>query len=721
MGRRQTWFARSLAAVATLAVLAPAATAQSRIRDMPGYQQWADMAPRIATAVKQGSVNAEWSPDSKSFEYTLDGKRWRFDVTTRSVAEPPAVSNQSAPGPSASVPASTGGLVLARGRGREADVLSPDGRTRAFSRDRNMWLAGVDGGAAVQLTRDGSDATRVRHGVGSYVYLEEFSVSQPVWWSPDGRKLAWMRYDEASVDDYFLQLDQTQTQSTVLVQAYPHPGAMNPVADLMVHDVATGETKRLDVREGAPFTDEVVGHYVWAARWTKDGSEILVRRADRLQKNIDLAACSPVSGKCQSVVRESRPGSWAQVSAPTFLSDGKRFIWASERTDYRNFFLYDVSGKQLAQLTRHSFEVVDVIKIDEVGGWLWYTARSGDNHMKVQLHRVRLDGTGDLRLTEPRFTHRVMLSPDSKYFIDVEQAHNKPPVTRLRDFNGKELAQIATSDTTDFDKLGLKPAELFTFTSADGHTQLHGMLQFPSGFDPAKSYPMLVSVYGGPGSTGLTEAYATPNALAEYGFLILRLDARTNAGKGRKILDTSYKQLGIVEMDDIAAGIRATWDRPYVDRTRVGIYGTSYGGTVAATVLMRHPDVVQAAVANSPVTDYRLYDTAYTERYLGLPGPDAAAYDRAAVLTYAGQLIGDLLIYYGTSDDNVHPKNALQLIKALQAARKSFEVQVGPDRGHTAVDQTRMMEFFIERLILDRPDPSPDYPRPDATWRPTAP
>ena len=155
-------------------------------------------------------------------------------------------------------------------------------------------------------------------------------------------------------------------------------------------------------------------------------------------------------------------------------------------------------------------------------------------------------------------------------------------------------------------------------------------------------------------------------------------------------------------MDDIAAGIRATWSRPYVDRTRVGIYGTSYGGTVAATVLMRHPDVVQAAAASSPVTDYRLYDTAYTERFLGLPGPDAAAYDRASVLTYAGKLEGDLMIYYGTSDDNVHPKNALQLIKALQDARKSFEVQVGPDRGHTGIDQTRMMEFFIERLILDR-------------------
>jgi dipeptidyl-peptidase-4 len=213
---------------------------------------------------------------------------------------------------------------------------------------------------------------------------------------------------------------------------------------------------------------------------------------------------------------------------------------------------------------------------------------------------------------------------------------------------------------------------------------------------------MLVSVDGGPSSNGASENFQQASALAEYGFLILRMDARSAGGKGRKILDTIYKQLGVAEMDDFAAGIRSLWNRSYVDKDRVGIYGTSYGGTVAATVLMRHPDAVQAAVANSPVTDYRLYDTAYSERYLGLPEPDKDAYDRAAVLTYAGKLQGDLLLYYGTSDDNVHPKNALQLIRALQTAGKSFEVQVGPDRGHTAVDQTRMMEFFVERLVVDK-------------------
>lgn len=687
-------------------LLAPHAMAQSRLPTMPGYERWAEIAPQIGQAVKSGAITATWAADSKSFEYTHDSRRVFSLVTMRSGPAPVA-----APEPARVTPApqAAGGVVLARGRGREADVLSPDGSMRAISRDRNIWILPAKGGVEKQITTDGSAASRIRNGVGSYVYLEEFSVSQPVWWSPDGKKLAWMRYDETKVEDYYLQLDQTKTLSTMLVQAYPHPGTPNPVADLLVYDTQTGVTKTMDVREGAPFANDVVGYYIWAAEWAKDGSEIFVRRTDRLQKHYDLGACSIATAVCRSVVRESRPASWTEGEAPRFLSDGKRFIWTSERTDFRNLYLYDTSGKQLAELTRNAFDAVDIIKVDEKAGWLWYTARSGDNHMLVQLHRVKLDGAGNRRLTDPKLTHRVDVSPDGRYFVDVEQAHDKAPVSRLRDFDGKLVAEIAASDVSEFDKLGLKRAEQFTFTSADGESQLSGQLQFPSNFDPSRKYPVLMTVYGGPASNGLNENFVNANPLAEYGFLILKLDARTNLGRGRKPLDATYKQLGVAEMDDFAAGIRSLWSRPYVDRERVGIYGTSYGGTVSAAMLLRHPDIVQAASASSPVTDYRLYDTVYSERHLGLPDTDADAYDRAALMPLAGQLKGNLLLYYGTSDDNVHPKNTLQLIKALQAAGKSFEVQVGPDKGHTGVDQARMMEFFIERLILDRP-PAPIRP-----------
>lgn len=678
------------------------AQAQSRLKTMPGYEQWEKVGAKISGALKSGAIQARWDENSRRFEYTQGGELWTFDVarltaTSQGPAEMPRRM------PAAAGPAHDSGLVLARGRGGDADTRSPNGLWRVVSRDMNVYLISVVDGTEKPLSTDGGPAARIRHGVGSYVYLEEFSVRSPVWWAPDSSKVAWMRYDESKVEDYFLQLDQTKTLSTVHTQAYPHPGTANPVADLIVYDVATGKTTRMDVREGKPFTDDVVGHYVWGAEWSRDATQILTRRADRLQKVYDLAACDPVSGACKTVVRESRPDAWASGAAPSFLRDGKRFIWRSDRTDFANYYLYNLDGKLLATLTKHDFDVGDIVKVDEKAGYLWYMARSGDNFMKMQLHRVKLDGRDDRRITDPKFHHRVTLSPDSKFIVDVAQTHNSPPVSRLLDGSGAVLSQIALSDLGEYDALGLKRSEVFTFTSADGKTPLHGIVDFPSTFDPAKKYPVLLSVYGGPGSNGVAETFATPSSLTEYGFIVVRLDARTAAGKGRKVLDTVYQQLGIAEMDDFAAGIRELTKRAYVDANRVGVYGTSYGGTVSATLLMRYPDLFQAAVSNSPVTDYRLYDTAYTERFLGLPQASPKAYDQSAVLTYVDGLKGDLLLYYGTSDDNVHPKNTLQLIKALQQAGKSFEVQVGPDRGHTSVNQDRMMEFFIQKLVIDRP------------------
>jgi dipeptidyl-peptidase-4 len=384
-----------------------------------------------------------------------------------------------------------------------------------------------------------------------------------------------------------------------------------------------------------------------------------------------------------------------------FLSDGKRFIWASERTGYRNYYLYDLSGKLLATLTNHPFEVGPIELVDEKAGVLWYMARSGDNHMKLQLHRVGLDGKGDRRLTDPAFHHTVMVAPDGRHFVDVAQTHDTPPVTRLMDANGKVVAELAKSDMTKFEQLGLQRVELFTFTAADGVTELHGMLHRPSNFDPNREWPLLVSVYAGPATNGARETFMLPDPLTEFGFLVVTLDARSAGGRGKRFLDAIYEKLGQVEIDDLAAGVKALRERPYVDGDRVGIFGTSYGGYASAMALVRYPDVFHAASASSPVTDWRHYDTIYTERYMWTPQGNRAGYDAGSVMTYVDQLRGRLMIYYGTADNNVHPSNAMQLIAALQRAGKSFEVQVGPDRGHTAINRDRMMEFFIESLILE--------------------
>jgi dipeptidyl-peptidase 4 len=356
--------------------------------------------------------------------------------------------------------------------------------------------------------------------------------------------------------------------------------------------------------------------------------------------------------------------------------------------------------------TAPTYETDNIVLVDEGRGVLFYTARDGDNFMKAQLHRVGLDGRNDTRLTDPAFHHTINPSPDGKFFIDVAQTHDAPPVTRLLDSDGKVVTELAKSDTTKFDQLGLKRVEMFTYTAADGRTKLHGLIHFPSNFDPAKKYPALASVYGGPGSAATSERFTLPSTTTEYGFLVLTLDSRSASGMGKRTLDQVYLKLGQVEMDDMAEGVKALWNRPYFDRTRVGIHGSSYGGYSAARTVLRHPDVFAAGSAASPVTDWRNYDSIYTERYMWIPEENKTGYDAGSAMTYAANLKGRLLIYYGTADNNVHPSNALQLIKALQQAGKSFEVQVGPDQGHSNVNAQRMMEFFIDNLVLRAPAPT---------------
>jgi dipeptidyl-peptidase-4 len=689
-----------MAVVAAAAVVAVPLGAQDRLKSMPGYDQYQKMSREIPGSVKLGSINAQWKEDASSFEYTWDGKRYRYDVATKLAA----VIGEAPAG--AAGGRGRGGQAGQPARGRQFDSAeSPDKKLKAYYKDRNMWLSAADGSNAVQLTADGSEKDRVKNGTASWVYGEELAQRTAMWWSPDSRMIAYYRFDEKPVPDFYLQMNQTQVQDTLDVEAYPKPGKPNPVVDLFVYDVVSKKPLKIDVRDGQPFDNTSIGHYVYNVSWSPDGQDILLNRTNRKQNVLEFAACSPETGKCHAIVHEEWPTGWIENRPEMrFLKDGKRFIWESQRNGFKNFYLYDLSGKLIAPLTTlTAHEADNIVMVDEARNFLFYTARDGDNFMKLQLHRVGLDGKNDKRLTDPALTHTVSASPDAKFFVDVAQTHDKAPVTRLIDSNGAMVSEIAKSDTTKFDQLGLKKVEMFTYTAADGKTKLHGLIHFPSNFDPSKKYPSLAGVYGGPASAATSERFQTPNPLTEYGFLVLQLDSRAVPGMGKRTLDQIYLKLGQVEMDDMTEGVKALWSRPYFDKSRVGIHGSSYGGYSAAMQILRHPDVWAAASAASPPTDWRNYDTIYTERYMWIPEENKEGYDAGSAMTYANNLKGRLLIYYGTADNNVHPSNAMQLIKALQQAGKSFEVQVGPDQGHSNVNQQRMMEFFIENLVVHPP------------------
>jgi dipeptidyl-peptidase-4 len=696
----------SAVALATAVLWTPLG-AQDRLKTYPGYDQYTKMSREIPGSVKLGSINAQWKDDGTSFEYAFDGKRYRYDVAAKQatvIGE--AAAGAAGPGGGRGR-GGQGGNQPARGRQFDS-AESPDKKLKAYYKDRNMWLSNADGSDAIALTTDGSEKDRIKYGTASWVYGEELAQRTAMWWSPDSRTVAFYRFDEKPVPDFYLQMNQTSVQDTLDVEAYPKPGKPNPIVDLFVYDVAAKKLSRIDVRDGQPFDNSAVGHYVYNIQWAPDGQDILLNRTNRKQNVLEFAACSPETGKCHAIVHEEWPTGWIENRPEVrFLKDGKRFIWESQRNGFKNFYLYDLSGKLIAPLsTLTAYEAENIVMVDEARNLLFYTARDGDNFMKLQLHRVGLDGKGDKRLTDPAFTHTVSASPDGKFFIDIAQTHDTPPVTRLIDSNGAVVSELAKSDTSKFDQLGLKKVEMFTYTAADGKTQLHGLMHFPSNFDPSKTYPSLAGVYGGPASAATSERFQTPNPLTEYGFLVLQLDSRAVPGMGKRTLDQIYLKLGQVEMDDMTAGVKSLYSRPYFDKTRVGIHGSSYGGYSAAMTILRYPDVWAAASAASPPTDWRNYDTIYTERYMWIPEENKEGYDAGAAMTYAANLKGRLLIYYGTADNNVHPSNAMQLIKALQAAGKSFEVQVGPDQGHSNVNQQRMMEFFIENLVIHPPAPA---------------
>jgi dipeptidyl-peptidase-4 len=670
------------------------AYAQDKLKTMPGYERYTEMAPKIRSSIKYAPRTYTWDDDSSAFEYNQDGKRLQYSIKTGKTIEVEDVIQSS------------GGRRFANRpqRGRQyASANAPNGKLKAYTQDRNMYISNLDGSNVVAITTDGNDKNQIKYGIATWVYGEELRQITAMWWSPDSKKIAFYRFEEKDAKKYTVLYNQLKIQDSVEVEAYPKVGAPNLPVDLMVYDVDSKKITLLDTRNGKPFNDGALGTYLYGMDWTPDGKELLFHSTNRKQDIMEYKAADPNTGETRTVVREEWLPSFTVNSPEIYrLKDGKHFIWASERTGFNNYYLYNWNGTLVNAITNHKFEVNGILKVDEKTKQLYYYARSGDNHMKMQLHRVNFDGSKDVRLTNPAYNHSVSISPDGKYFVDLAQTHDIAPFTTLVNAKGQQIAEIAKSDTSEFDALGFKRVEVFTFISADGVTQLHGMLHFPSNFDPNKKYPLLLANYGGPATNAFRETFTTPNALTEYGFLVANIDGRNVRGRGKKLLDQLYGNLCIVEMDDFAEGIKSLYNRPYFDKDRVGVYGTSYGGTTSAASLLRFPDVYHAAVANSAVTDWRNYDTIYTERFMNLITNNKKGYDAASLMNYAKDLQGELMIYFGTSDNNVHPSNSLQLINALQEAGKSFEVQVGPDRGHTAMNRDRMMEFFIEHLVLDK-------------------
>lgn len=582
-----------------------------------------------------------------------------------------------------------------RGR-QQASAASPDGAFEARYRDGNLYLKPRDGDERA-ITTEGDG--KLKFGSASWVYGEELDQTTAMWWSPDSKKLAFYRFDDRQVKDFVLLKGWTKLHTSLMTEAYPKPGQANPIAGLMILDVASGAITTVDVG-----SDEK--QYIYEVEWVPDSSGLLYRRTNRRQDTLDLVVADPKSGASRVVLTEKQD-SWQENSPDfQFLKDGKRFLWETERNGFSQYELRSLDGSAVIALTEPTSVAEGIVRVDEERGYLWYTARSSETRINSQLHRAKLDGSGSVRLTPDDLQwSSFRIAPDGSAFAATKEFVDQPATTELFRVDGDKAIRVATlakpAEADPFAKAGLSKPEFLRIKAADGVTELYGVLWKPSDFDPAKKYPLVVSTYGGPFFATISSRFQGPRAECEFGVLIASVDNRGTPGRGKKFEAANYLSLGEEDCDDQAALVKELSKRPYVDASRVAITGHSYGGFMTINALLRYPDVFQVGVAGAPPTDWRNYDTIYTERYMRTPEENPEGYDGYSCVKQATKLKGKLMVLHGMVDDNVHPNNTFQFVQELQSANIPFSMMMFPTSGHgiaSPAEESVKWSFILEQF-----------------------
>jgi dipeptidyl-peptidase-4 len=675
------------------------ASAQSRLESLPGYERYKLVSDALEGLAKQGRISrVKWSDDGSTLAFHYLEKDFRFDLKTRELTEFGDGDEDASTTQPASRPWERAGVGRGQQRGQET---SPDGKWTAISRDWNVIIEPVEeAGEPIRVTTTGT--RKFRYGRASWVYGEELDQHEAMWWSLDSTKLAFYEFDERQVKDFPLLKGWADLRPEEIVEGYPKPGEPNPIAALLVYDVATKKTIRVD-------TGGDLDQYVYNVQFSPQGDELIFSRTNRHQNVLEVMAASITSGESRVIVREEQTKWQENRPEMRFLKDGRRFIWESEKAGTKQYELRDLDGSFIGTLTRGERPVNDIRHLDETAGVLFYTAFTDANPLNVQLHRVDLDGTNDVQLTSNGFTHAVEVSPDGQWFITRFETIDKPPTTALHDAWGRFVATLAESDDSKLRELNLPAPDLFSFTADDGRTKLYGMLHKPSDFDSSRKYPLVIDVYGGPFTQAVRNRYAPTKPECEFGWLIAEIDNRGTINRGKAFESAAYLGLGGVDLRDQVQGVRELCERPYVDAARVGIHGHSYGGFMSALAILKYPDVFHAAVAGSAVTDWRNYDSIYTERYMRTPKENTAGYDDGSCMKLAEQLQGKLLLIHGMVDDNVHPTNFWQLANALNKAGKPYEMFLLADADHSLGRATNFnrIEFLQRHLVTNSHASSP--------------
>jgi dipeptidyl-peptidase 4 len=615
----------------------------------------------------------------------------------------------------------SGGLRQLGGREAKPSTLmfakfSPDGGRVAYVRENNLYVEDLDSGGITALTTDGSRT--LINGTFDWVYEEELmNYYADGWrWSPDGRSIAYWQLNADRVKNFNLIDNTDSLYSRVTPVQYPKVGQENSAARIGIVPAAGGATRWLDI-EGDPRE-----HYLPRMDWAAGSDEVILQRLNRLQNTNQVMLGDVRTGKVRTVLTE-HDSTWVDVvDDVVWLDGGKQFTWVSERDGWNHVYAVSRDGKTVRLVTRAPHDVLDVVGIDDKGGWLYYVA-SPDNPTQKFLFRARLDGKGAPERLSPRNepgTHKYDPSPNYKYAIETYSSLGNPPAVRLVRLPGHQVIRTLVDNQAlraRVASLRRAGVEWLSIPAEDG-SKMPGMLMKPAGFDSTRKYPLLFFVYGGPGNAEVEDQwggyYLWHTMLTQKGYLVAIVDNRgTPAPLGRAWRKAIYGQLGVLETRDQAAAARWLTRRPYVDPSRVGIWGWSYGGFMTLNTLFQHPDIYRTGVAVSPVTHWSLYDNVYTERFNGLITDNRVGYDRGSPISYVDGFRGNLLLVHGGGDDNVHFQNSEVLINALVAANKPFQMMEYPNRTHCVCQgkNTTLHLFSLITRYLDQnllaPAPAP--------------
>lgn len=581
-------------------------------------------------------------------------------------------------------------------------TFSPDGTKIAFAYQNNLYVYEIASKKTQQITTDGKKNSII-NGITDWVYEEEFGFVRAFDWNASGTKLAYIKFDESQVPEFSMDLYNRGLYPAQEVFKYPKAGEKNAGVSLHLFDVTSNTTQTVNLANYYDF-------YIARIQWTNDANVLSAQVFNRHQNNLDLLFIDGNTATSKVVLNEKDKAYVDVTDNLTFLKDNS-FIWTSEKSGFNHIYHYDKTGKLKKQITTGNWEVTAYYGFDEKSGTVYYQSVENGS-INRDVYAINSSGKNKKRLTTAVGTNKATFSPNFQYFINSFSSATKAPMFTLNDSKtGNVIKTIVSNEALEqkLAKYDVEPKEFTTITTEKGHT-LNAWFIKPKDFDPNKKYPVFMYQYSGPGSQQVANQWNGTNdywfmMLAQQGYIVACVDGRGTGYKGAEFKKCTYKELGKFEVEDQIDAAKLIGNYPYVDKSRIGIFGWSYGGFMSSNCILKGNDVFKAAIAVAPVTSWRYYDSIYTERYMQTPQENASGYDENSPINHVSKLKGNYLLIHGTSDDNVHVQNTMVMIEALVQANKQFDWAIYPDKNHGIYGgktrlqlYTKMTNFIKEKL-----------------------